>query len=136
MTMQQREILFRGKHIHTGEWIFGPSILFFPDGEVYIYPEDGLDSPDSYQVDPKTVCQYTGLQDVNGKKIFEGDIVNAYDLSDLLELQPSSANGVIVYSQNSFSLSQPNKSILRFWTDAEEYEIIGNIHDNPQMINQ
>ena len=64
-----REILYKGKSIKTGQWIHG---YFFKTGEqCYILWGTKNDIPNMIEVDPKTVCQYTGKNDKNGNKIFD-----------------------------------------------------------------
>ncbi len=131
----KREILFRAKHIHAlpqnehldGKWVYG-----------YLCDENYINSPElegEFLIDPKTVCQYTGLTDKNGKKIFEGDIIKRTDLHTAKE--PSI--GFIEYDMD-------NTSFLIHWTDVVNYsatfpwkdkiEVIGNIFDNPELIEK
>jgi len=130
-----REILFRGKSISTGEWIEGDGI-HYPKSINYLGTcwIDGMEdrANDWIQVDPATVGQYTGLCDKNGVKIFEGDILRD-GLGD---------DGVVTYFESIASFKyqvgnevwnlnegDPNRS-----TQLQYTEIIGNIHDNPELM--
>lgn len=136
-----REILFRGKRTDNGEWVEGLLItveldtysevekakythcIVEPKAEMYRGDLCGFEF-----VKPETVGQYTGLEDRNGKKIFEGDILKneagyvysgeyktevAYDLGEFCGL--------------GFCNIEP--------CDFKYCEVIGNIHDNPELLN-
>lgn len=118
-----REILFRGKSVDTGKWVYGYLArveYYITDGaEVsIIIPTDATLYPrceiSSYEiVISETVGQWTGLVDKNGTKIFEGDIMR-------------NAGNVVEYCSDGFCIN--GDCPLAFW---KETEVIGNIHDNP-----
>lgn len=134
-----REIEFRGKSVISGKWVYGwLNATTEEDGEYYwidkcLCAEDGTDY--SYQVDPETIGQYTGLKDKNGKRIFEGDIVeiNTDDNSSNI----NGFKGVVVYENTSFMLNEIGCDCfetLNYW--ESELEIIGNIWDNKELLEE
>lgn len=137
-----REILFRGKRVDNGEWVEGYySCRPFISGYEHVitnYRElkrhKGISSIE-YQMNyneviPKTVGQYTGLCDKNGKKIFEGDILRERYGEHMhedfcMEYVKSSAGFHAIYI--------PTRQIkFSFYYGAGE--VIGNIHDNPELL--
>ena len=127
-----REILFRGKHKADGKWFEG-NLHIDKQGVAIITPDD---TPlGCYgQVDPDTIGQYTGLTDKNGTKIFEGDIVKLRLLAAKMEWK-----GVCEYRNGAFGLAWQYAG-ERYCTFAgtcnAEYEVLGNIHDNPEMMEE
>lgn len=136
-----REIIFRGNLKDNGESIFGYYFQkqnpFSADGfPITHYISDC--PPFGAEVDPETVGQFTGLTDKNGKKIFEGDIVtqNWYDHDE-----PSDDSfGEVVFCEYdcSFSVMDIQKDGIvplgRCHAYHWEAEVIGNIHDNPELL--
>lgn len=120
-----REILFRGKT--STKWVYG-DLRHLNDGRVAIR-KDGEIYP--YEVIPETVGQYTGLNDKNGKKIFEGDIIEFSDNDgekSLHIVQWSADNSGWV--TRSIDLKYGPET-MDFWEEYKKaYEIFGNIHDN------
>jgi uncharacterized phage protein (TIGR01671 family) len=116
-----REIKFRGKRLENGEWAYGNYIHFAGDG----FEEHHITSfkawEDNDKVDPETVGQYTGLKDKNGKKIYEGDILRYSD-------------GEILGVAFDNKTSQFTTKTRWLWTIIDVCEIIGNIHENPELL--
>ena len=121
-----REILFRGKSVYTDKWITG---YYIGTGTIVKHGDE------QYSVDPETVGQFTGLTDKNGKKIFEGDVVVA-------ELKSGTYQGFswgkqkVVFWRGAFCLESRTgeKTPLGSYSPAVLFKVIGNIHDNPELL--
>lgn len=131
-----REILFRGKRVDNSEWIEGLlAYCNFNHGiEKAIYVATELGSIIPYRTKQETVGQYTGLTDKNGKKIFEGDIV---EFTDKFTYQKGRAE--IVFEAFKWKYSgcyYGGNPIVWLCIDdtSIEFEVIGNIHDNPELL--
>ena len=138
-----REILFRGKtpsqdkYFDDGEWVQGFYTRF--NGEEhriysgYAETDCGDYYPDWCNVRPETVGQYTGLTDKNGKKIFEGDIVEGLDFT-----AEDGGYGVVTFDDGAFEIvgSCDNNIVGTFHENyyGKDFEVIGNIHDNPELL--
>lgn len=129
-----REILFRGKRIDNGRWEEGYFLKYalIYEEQTYILPLGSV-CDSGIEIDPETVCQYTGLTDRNGRKIFEGDIVEVTEGS--LDCDNGKGN-VLFYDGLWYVDGEPQNSLydLRDMGD-HEIEVIGNIFDNPELIN-
>ena len=123
-----REIIFKGKRINNGEWLCG-NLTVWSDGSASIDKEP-TEASVLYAVDPETVGQYTGLTDKDGKKIFEGDIVKAYNICGEEE-----GIGVVHWSKLFAAWHYANNKCM-YGGDIASYEIIGNITDNPELIKE
>lgn len=167
-----REILFRGKRVRDGEWVYGSLILagsyccILESYEKvhpmdYPYLDDDLGTIDgkATPVDPETVGEYTGLTDKDGKKIFEGDIIQTrrfetyqeelkgycgYDSEGYPKRVPGYTGSMFITKQRT--IYDHHAVVLRdrrgryylsgtsMFIDAICNEVIGNIYDNPELV--
>lgn len=134
-----REILFRGKHIHAmdsnehldGTWVHG-----YLSDKNYIY-DKSLEG--EFLVDEDTICQYTGLTDKNGKKIFEGDVVkDSAGVCGEVKFGLYAAGFSIPDTNQGFYIEFPEESLYRkelgYWENKAV--VIGNIYDNPKLLEE
>ena len=134
-----REIWFRGKRLDNGQWIEGWLIRrTYPAIETtlcYIVTKGrSLVIDTVYPVDPSTAGQYTGLRDKNGKMIFEGDIIKIPDDYDEFGINAGEVYEVY-FSFGGFRLKPKYSKARGYWLeDDETVEVIGNIHDNPELL--
>lgn len=129
-----KEIKFRGKRLNNGEWIEGD--LLRMNGHWFIFPDPAPEGIDKYAVDPKTVGQYTGLKDKNGKEIYEGDVIR----SPLSE-DKTRPHRIFYHTGNAAFMGalvdRKELCYLRLdqdWIYKFEKEIIGNIHDHKYLL--
>lgn len=136
-----REILFRGKEVRKGKWIEGYYCHYDDikdsgkDDCDYIVEKHNGEYFPFKEVITETVGQYTGLTDKNGKKIFEGDILQGTITS---RWNKSLIRCEIVYKGDCFLAIEKISNTLwehkvRF---SKDIEVIGNIHDNPELLKE
>lgn len=151
-----REILFRAKRVDNGEWVEGYYIYHIkrticpigdsvkPEDEQHVIMQDGFSDWNMprntvvFNINPETLCQYTGLTDKNGRKIWENDIVHrAYHSED---------DCIIVWHDGGFHFktihgqyNQDRMTLLRLCFTQKSVDrlgVIGNIFDNPELLKE
>ena len=126
-----REILFRGKLVYNGMWIYGglykEPFDDIKDGKLYIITASLEYAGNANEVIPESIGQYTGLTDKNGKKIFEGD-----------KIKLTQGIGTVEWfkTQSRFMIWLPKSNKFASFLAGIEYEVIGNIHDNPELLEK
>ena len=142
-----REILFRGKRLQGGNWVEGyffksdinkreresgkATLIFTPDCDTFItVPE----CHNSFMVVSDTVGQYTGLKDKNGKRIFEGDIAKVMQGKDKDIAYVGFENGAFMLYPKTGNIYE--RTLWSYWYNDWDVEVIGNITDNPELLEK
>ncbi|EAC3083921.1 YopX family protein [Listeria monocytogenes] len=128
-----RAIGFRGKRIDNREWVYG-NLMQFEDSATFIFADERKGAStltyahfiinNMHAIDEKTIDQYTGLKDKNGKKIFEGDV--GWD-------EHNECYGVVKFEEGKFLYVWENIA-EDLWEVADGIEICGNIHENLELL--
>ena len=132
-----REILFRGK-TEAGEWVEG---FYAKSGDktfILIDNDIAVGYVTMKEVISETFGQFTGLYDKNDKRIYEGDVVKREFTLWRGETKKTRETqiGVVVYSNKDCGFKVEKKCNLRKPWDGDTIEVIGNIHDNPELLKE
>lgn len=133
-----REILFRGKRVGNGEWLYGwvtTQHKKYTGGDLLTKIQSNTFGVGEYYVDTETVGQFTGLTDKNGKKIFEGDIVRRFNSKEQEVMRyavkwNTDCCMFVLICEDTY-LGEYDSDFTVFY--GEEFEIVGNVHDNPEL---
>lgn len=156
-----REILFKAKRLDNGEWVRGYYINiakinhFICTGKIKLDGAvKGIIAPEMYAIDPDTLCQYTGLTDKNGQKIWENDILRGHgndsdlakvvfgefkviDVETLEAVESCVGWHTEVIETDALSKCEPfclPMPMTEFYIRRSEFEVIGNIFDNSELL--
>lgn len=138
-----REILFKAKRIDNSEWVEG---YYFRKYDLLDNEEHFIFHTDSYRVweyakiNPETLCQFTGICDANGKRVFENDIVKAYNTYVIVEYGCYQSDFASEKTKHiGFYVEWPEDNYFRkdlgYWI-GKGYTVIGNIFDNPELLQE
>ena len=147
-----KEILFKAKRLDNGEWVEGSLLQttavslksFIVESSCYTF--DKWDWNECAQVDTDTICQYTGLTDKNGKKIWENDVVKKHFYTDYDACANSEEYiGAVKFTdyawiietvRGKYLCTRPIFESMAYSEDVKHFEVLGNIFDNPELIGE
>ena len=140
-----REILFRAKRVDNGEWVEGYFIKDDTTGQTFIHAqgnsvnesqkigEEGCLRLVAFEINPQTLRQYTGLMDENGRKIWENDIL----VEKYKSIIYHTSKVIWDMKECAWMCASTYGSIYKMNTiDLTGYEKIGNIFDNPELLEE
>lgn len=153
------EVIFKAKRLDTGEWVEG--YLVASDDRHFIVPAFGVSCVEepiytemkkiitsyAFEVDPETVCRYTGLKDKNRNEIWENDILKGFRYPYLSDEEHNyfaevtwfdncPAFGIYIFKNPKSKvrgISEGNTEFMEEW-NPDDWEVIGNIFDNPELL--
>ena len=135
------EILFRGKRTDNGEWIVGCLLIDYITGQYFLHDlgnsvnesskigEEGYLRFVAFEIAPETLCQYTGLKDKNGNRIWENDIIK-HEVSDTIGTVKWYTEDYVGWCVDDVQIDEQQFTV-EMW---DECEVIGNIFDNPELL--
>ena len=148
-----REILFKAKRKDNGEWVEGYYIYHIkrtpspvgdrvkPEDEQHVIMCDGFSDWNMprdtvhFDIDPKTLCQYTGLKDKNGKRIWENDIVSFMDATSTENgYYERNCIGRVAWDCECACFRVSGTLSAESWEILQDCVVIGNIFDNPELL--
>lgn len=128
-----REILFKAKRKLDGAWVVG-DLSQHKTGKKFIKLCGGS-TTHSFEVDENTICQYTGLTDKNGNKIWENDVIGYWDTySTENGLAEADCIGKVFWDDETLSFQVTERLSAESYEVMDECSVIGNIFDNPDLL--
>ena len=138
-----REILFRAKKVDGGEWVEG--YLLKNHGLYFLYDIKNADTcrQNNYLIEEDTICQYTGLTDKNGKKIWENDVIRYYsgevyapvkfgEYQNWFDSTSTCHVGFYADWNEKYGIRKD----LGYWINIANVEVVGNIFDNSELLEE